>query len=80
MVSNCRVNNITILKLQSVKDLFVGDDCPQFESCEFAGGTSWYVTFQNENDAQMAYRHLRENVQMFLNKPIKVTYTPLVLL
>lgn len=57
--------------LQSVKDLFVGDDCPQFESCEFAGGTSWYVTFQNENDAQMAYRHLRENVQMFLNKPIK---------
>nr|CAB3262944.1 uncharacterized protein LOC100185505 [Phallusia mammillata] len=56
--------------VESVEGLFNGPTCPKFLSCEFAAGTSWYVAFANETDAQAAYRHLRENVQSFLGKPI----------
>nr|XP_002124666.2 uncharacterized protein LOC100185505 [Ciona intestinalis] len=55
---------------ESVESLFASSDCPDFLSCEFAGGTSWYVTFETEVKAQKAYRHLRENVVQFCGKPI----------
>ncbi|XP_078488861.1 uncharacterized protein LOC100185505 [Ciona intestinalis] len=55
---------------ESVESLFASSDCLDFLSCEFAGGTSWYVTFESEVKAQKAYRHLRENVVHFCGKPI----------
>uniref|UniRef100_H2YSK0 HTH La-type RNA-binding domain-containing protein n=1 Tax=Ciona savignyi TaxID=51511 RepID=H2YSK0_CIOSA len=55
---------------EEVEALFQGNKCPEFISCEFAGGTSWYITFENENKAQQAYRHLREEVVQFCGKPI----------
>jgi len=58
--------------VQTVRELFDSKDCPKVLSCEFAGGSCWYVTFANEPDAQAAYRHLRENVGSFRNTPIMV--------
>jgi la-related protein 4 len=56
--------------LQIVKDLFSGENCPRFISCEFAINNSWYITFDSDEDAQRAYRYLREERQTFLGKPI----------
>jgi len=58
--------------LQAIKKLFKGENCPPFTSCEFAHNDSWYVTFESEEDAQKAYRYLREEVCTFLGKPIMV--------
>ncbi|XP_013381115.1 la-related protein 4 isoform X2 [Lingula anatina] len=56
--------------LKDVKDLFSGQNCPLFVSCEFAHGDCWYVTFNSDEDAQRAYQYLREEVKTFLGKPI----------
>ncbi|XP_074645444.1 uncharacterized protein LOC141901838 isoform X1 [Tubulanus polymorphus] len=56
--------------IESVKALFSGVNCPPFVSCEFAHNNSWYVTFDSDEDAQRAYRYLREDIQNFLGKPI----------
>jgi la-related protein 4 len=45
--------------------LFSGKGCPKLISCEFAHNNSWYVTFENDEDAQKAYRFLREEVKEF---------------
>ena len=42
-------------------------------SCEFAHNNSWYVSFESDEDAQRAYRYLREDVQTFQGKPIMVS-------
>lgn len=52
------------------QDLFSGENCPRFISCEFAHNSSWYVTFESDEDAQRAYRYLREEVREFQGKPI----------
>lgn len=51
--------------LDDVKALFQGENCPAFISCEFAGNNNWYVTFENDDDAQKAYKYLREEVKEF---------------
>ncbi|XP_075230103.1 la-related protein 4B isoform X2 [Lycorma delicatula] len=56
--------------LEEVKALFSGKGCPRLISCEFAHNNSWYVTFENDEDAQKAYRFLREEVREFQGKPI----------
>ncbi|KAJ8967894.1 hypothetical protein NQ314_002585, partial [Rhamnusium bicolor] len=55
---------------KSVMNLFAGENCPRFISCEFAHNSSWYVTFESDEDAQRAYRYLREEVREFQGKPI----------
>lgn len=59
---------------QDVENLFSGQNCPKFISCEFAGNDSWYVTFESDEDAQRAYRYLREEVRVFNDKPIMVSH------
>lgn len=39
-------------------------------SFEFAHNDSWYVTFNGEEDAKIAYRYLREEVQHFHGRPL----------
>ncbi|XP_014262241.1 la-related protein 4 isoform X3 [Cimex lectularius] len=56
--------------LEEVKGLFSGKGCPKLISCEFAHNNSWYVTFENDEDAQKAYRFLREEVREFQGRPI----------
>ncbi|XP_034938802.1 la-related protein Larp4B isoform X3 [Chelonus insularis] len=56
--------------LEEVKNLFSGEGCPRLISCEFAHNSSWYVTFESDEDAQKAYRFLREEVREFQGKPI----------
>lgn len=58
--------------INEVENLFNGKNCPKFVSCEFAHNNSWYVTFDTDDDAQRAYRYLREEVKIFhvTGKPI----------
>lgn len=56
--------------IEDVKALFASDNCPKFVSCEFAGNNSWYVTFESDEDAQRAYKYLREEVKEFQGRPI----------
>ncbi|GLV42787.1 La-related protein 4B [Carabus blaptoides fortunei] len=56
--------------LEDVKNLFAGENCPRLISCEFAHNNSWYVTFESDEDAQRAYRFLREEVREFQGRPI----------
>lgn len=45
--------------------LFAGESCPKMISCEFAHNNSWYITFENDEDAQRAFLYLREEVKEF---------------
>ncbi|CAB3365114.1 Hypothetical predicted protein [Cloeon dipterum] len=55
---------------EEIEKLFTGENCPKCVSCEFAHNSSWYVTFESDEDAQRAYRFLREEKRMFQGKPI----------
>lgn len=59
-------------QFQEVHKLLGGKNCPKFVSCEFAHNNSWYVTFETDEDAQRAFRYLREDVRTFQGKPIMV--------
>lgn len=71
--------------IEDVRALFTHEHCPKFVSCEFAHNNNWYITFESDSDAQLAYRHLRERVGHFQGKPImarikakplqRITYT-----
>lgn len=56
--------------IEDVKALFSGEKCPSWTSCEFAHNNYWYVQFDSEENAQKAYRYLREEVKTFRGKPI----------
>lgn len=47
--------------------------CPKFVSCEYVHNGIWYVTFESDDDAQRAFRYLREEVKTFQGKPIMVS-------
>ena len=53
-----------------MKALFSDTKCPKWVSFEYANNDNWYVTFDCEEDAQKAYRYLREEVQSFQGKPL----------
>ena len=53
-----------------IQNLFAGPSCPKIVSCENALNNSWYVTFDSDEDAQKAYRYLREEVREFKGKQI----------
>lgn len=57
---------------KDIENLFSGENCPKFVSCEFAHNQSWYVTFETDEDAQRAYRYIREEIKVFptTGKPI----------
>jgi hypothetical protein len=50
--------------------LFASPNCPKWTSFEYAYNDNWYVTFDCEDDAKMAYKYLREEVQSFQGKPL----------
>ena len=45
---------------------------PPLVGCERAHGNHWYLHFENEEHAQLAYRYLREVVRSFRGRPILV--------
>ena len=59
-----------MLKLKIFQNLFAGPSCPKIVSCENALNNSWYVTFDSDEDAQKAYRYLREEVREFKGQQI----------
>eukprot|EP00118_Oscarella_pearsei_P015382 m.138689 g.138689 ORF g.138689 m.138689 type:complete len:724 (+) comp38255_c0_seq1:326-2497(+) len=56
--------------IEDVEGLFSGPNCPKFSSCSYAANDSWYVNFDTQEDAEKAFRYLREEVKSFQGKPI----------
>lgn len=48
-----------------LQNIFNSENCPRVLSCEFAGNNSWYITFESDDDAQKAFKYLREDVKEF---------------
>lgn len=60
IISSCNLHFFCFLQ-----GIFSGENCPKLVSCEFAHNNSWYITFENDEDAQRAFRYLREEVREF---------------
>lgn len=60
----------------SFQALFSSENCPRPISCEFAANNSWYITFESDEDAQKAFKYLREEVKEFQGKPIMARIKP----
>ena len=45
-------------------------NCPKFVDCEMTLNSMCYVTFDSDEDAQKAYRYLREEVREFKGQQI----------
>ncbi|CAB3992916.1 la-related CG11505 isoform X1 [Paramuricea clavata] len=56
--------------VEEVEELFSGEGCPKYISCEPAHNNYWYIQFESEDCAQKAYRYLREDIKTFKGKPI----------
>ncbi|KAK4310900.1 hypothetical protein Pmani_017566 [Petrolisthes manimaculis] len=56
--------------VDEIETMFKSDECPKLVSCEFVHNSSWYVTFESDEDAQKAYWYLRGVVKTFKDKPI----------
>ncbi|XP_045106976.1 LOW QUALITY PROTEIN: nascent polypeptide-associated complex subunit alpha, muscle-specific form-like [Portunus trituberculatus] len=56
--------------IEEIESVFKSDECPKVVSCEFVHNSSWYVTFESDEDAQKAYWYLRGVVKTFKDKPI----------
>ncbi|XP_047483164.1 uncharacterized protein LOC125035076 isoform X3 [Penaeus chinensis] len=56
--------------VEEIEAMFKSDECPKVVSCEFVHNSSWYVTFESDEDAQKAYWYLRGVVKTFKDKPI----------
>lgn len=61
------------IALQEIRDIFTGDGCPPMISCEYVVNDNWYVHFGSEEDANRAYRFVKETKKTFLDKPIMVS-------
>ena len=59
-----------LLKLKCFQALFTGVNCPKFVDCEMTLNSMCYVTFDSDEDAQKAYRFLREEVKTYKGQPI----------
>lgn len=57
--------NINLSFISYLQNLFSGASCPRFLSCELVHNNNWYVTFESDEDAQLAYKYLREEVKEF---------------
>lgn len=49
---SCVLHVVFGLPFQEVRNLFSGDSCPKWTSCEFAHNNYWYIQFETEGDAQ----------------------------
>jgi hypothetical protein len=60
-----------------IEQLFTGRDCPKLSPpvVEYIHNGTWYVTFESDEEAQKAYRFLREEVRTFRGQPIMVSTT-----
>lgn len=47
------------------QNIFSGENCPRVITYEFAINNSWYITFESDEDAQRAFKYLREEVKEF---------------
>ncbi|XP_045598119.1 mucin-5AC isoform X5 [Procambarus clarkii] len=56
--------------VDEIESMFKSDECPKVVSCEFVHNSSWYVTFESDEDAQKAYWFLRGVVKTFKGNPI----------
>ena len=56
--------------------MFSDQNCPQFISCEYVYNNTWYITFDTDEEAHSAYRHLREIVKVFKGRPIMARMKP----
>ncbi|XP_071522733.1 uncharacterized protein Larp4B isoform X4 [Panulirus ornatus] len=56
--------------VEDIESMFKSEECPKMVSCEFVHNSSWYVTFESDEDAQKAYWYLRGVVKTFKDKPI----------
>ncbi|XP_063852416.1 uncharacterized protein LOC135095496 isoform X2 [Scylla paramamosain] len=56
--------------VEEIESVFKSEECPKVVSCEFVHNSSWYVTFESDEDAQKAYWYLRGVVKTFKDKPI----------